>query len=128
MATAGLLSSSERSEYSDAPSSMRATSRRRVTSPLRAGLDDDVAELLLVLQAALRIDRELQVDARQARRGADDAGRGLHVLRADLVDDVAGREAALGDLLRIEPDAHGIVAARRTAGPGRRRRSARAGP
>jgi hypothetical protein len=28
-----------------------------------AGLDDDVAELLLVLQAALRVDRQLQVDA-----------------------------------------------------------------
>ena len=33
MATAGLLSSSERSAYSEAPSSMRATSRSRVTAP-----------------------------------------------------------------------------------------------
>src|SRR5207244_8982960 len=33
-ATAGLLSSSERSAYSDAPSSMRAMSRRRVIAPL----------------------------------------------------------------------------------------------
>ena len=37
-ATAGLLSSSERSAYSDAPSSMRATSRRCVTSPLAPDL------------------------------------------------------------------------------------------
>src|SRR5690606_12378819 len=33
MATAGLLSSRDRSAYSEAPSSMRATSRRRVTPP-----------------------------------------------------------------------------------------------
>ena len=89
---------------------MRAMSRSRVTSPFGAGLDDDVAELLLALQAALRVDRELQVDAGQARRRADDAGRGLHVLRADLAHDVARRQAALRDLLRIEPDAHRIVA------------------
>jgi hypothetical protein len=34
MATADLLSSSERSAYSEAPSSMRAMSRKRVISPL----------------------------------------------------------------------------------------------
>ena len=33
IATAGLLSSSERSAYSEAPSSIRAMSRRRVTAP-----------------------------------------------------------------------------------------------
>jgi len=33
MATAGLLSSSARSPYVPGPSSMRATSRRRVTAP-----------------------------------------------------------------------------------------------
>ena len=41
---------------------MRATSRSRVTSPFGADLDDDVAELFLGLQPALRVDRELQVD------------------------------------------------------------------
>jgi hypothetical protein len=44
------------------------------------------------------------------RRGADHAGGGLDVLGADLVDDIAGRKAVLGHLLRIEPDAHRIVA------------------
>jgi hypothetical protein len=34
IAAADLLSSSERSAYSEAPSSMRAMSRSRVTSPL----------------------------------------------------------------------------------------------
>jgi hypothetical protein len=48
-----------------------------------AGLDDDVAELLLGLQAALGVDGQLHVDARQAGRGADHAGGGLHVLLAD---------------------------------------------
>src|SRR5678815_1940892 len=38
IATAGLLSSSERSAYSEAPSSIRATSRSRVTAPLRSVL------------------------------------------------------------------------------------------
>ncbi len=128
IATAGLLSSSERSAYSAAPSSMRATSRSRVTSPFGAGLDDDVAELLLALQPALRVDRELQVEARQRRRGADDAGGGLHVLRADLVDDVAGRQAALGDLLRVEPDAHRVVAGAEQLHLADARRCAPAGP
>ena len=48
----------------------------------RLALDDDVAELLLGLQAALRVDRQLEVDAVRAGRAADHAGRGLHVLAA----------------------------------------------
>jgi hypothetical protein len=56
------------------------------------GLDDDVAELLLGLQAALRVDGQLHVDAGQAGRGADHAGRGLHVLLADGGHHVAGRQ------------------------------------
>ena len=57
-------------------------SRRRTTSPFCAGLDDDVAEFLLVLEAALRIQRELEFGARGGRR-ADLAGGHLHVLLAD---------------------------------------------
>ncbi len=76
-----------------------------------AALDDDVAELFFALQAPLRIDRQLHVHARQARRCADHAGRGLHVLATDGGHHVAGREAALRDLLRVEPDAHRVVAA-----------------
>ena len=75
-----------------------------------AALDDDVAELLFGLQAALRVDGELEIEARHARRGTDHAGRRLDVLRPDRAHDVAGRQPALGDLLRIEPDPHRIVA------------------
>ena len=75
-----------------------------------AVLDDDLAELLLGLQPSLRVDGELQVEPGFARRGADHAGRRLHVLRPDLAHHVGGRQATLGDLLRIEPDPHRIVA------------------
>jgi hypothetical protein len=74
-------------------------------------LDDDVAELLFGLQPALGVDGQLHVHARQARRCADHAGRRLDVLAADRSHHVAGREAALRDLLRVEPDAHRVVAA-----------------
>jgi hypothetical protein len=47
IATAGLLSSSERSAYSEAPSSIRATSRSAGHGAVALGLDDDVAELFL---------------------------------------------------------------------------------
>ena len=77
---------------------------------VRAGLHDDLAELLLIGEAALGVDRELEIEAFDARRGADDAGGGLHVLGADFVDDVARRQAVFGHLLRVEPDAHGIIA------------------
>ena len=94
-----------------------------------AGLDDDVAELLLVLQAALRVDRQLQVEARLTPGEAPTTPAAACTFCARIArDHVAGRKAALGDLLRIEPDAHRVVAARRTAAPGRRRRCAPAGP
>ena len=75
-----------------------------------AGLDDDLAELLLGLQPSLRIDGELQIEPDLARRCADHAGCRLHVLRPDFAHHVGCRKAALGDLLRIQPDAHRIVA------------------
>jgi hypothetical protein len=74
--------------------------------PVPPSLDDDVAELFLIMKAPLGIDRQLKIDPRQARRSADHAGGRLHVLCADLVDNVVRRETALGDLLRVQPDAH----------------------
>ena len=53
------------------------------------GLDDDIAEFLLVLQAALRVERHLQRDVRGVRRAADGAGGCLDVLRLDFTGDVA---------------------------------------
>ena len=54
------------------------------------GLDDDIAEFLLVLQAALRIERHLQGDVRGVRRAADRACCGLDVLRLNFAGDVTG--------------------------------------
>ena len=47
-----------------------------------AGLDDDVAELLLVGEAARGVERDLELGVGRGRR-ADLAGRHLHVLLAD---------------------------------------------
>ncbi len=78
--------------------------------PTLGGLDDDVAEFLDRLQAPLGVHRKLDVDALESGRGTHDARGGLHVLLADGRDDVVGRHAMLGDPLRIQPDAHRIVA------------------
>jgi hypothetical protein len=62
MATAGLLSSSERSEYSRCRAQLDAGDVAQAHDlAVRPGLDDDVAELLLALQAALGVDRQLQL-------------------------------------------------------------------
>ena len=76
-----------------------------------AGLEDDVAELLLVEQAAARVHAELIVDRHRHRRGAHHAGRDLHVLLADGAHDVAGRQPAGRHLAGVQPDPHGVVAA-----------------
>ena len=39
-------------------------------------------------------------------RSADLSGGDLHVLLAQRVDDIAGRQSAAGELVRIEPQAH----------------------
>ena len=76
----------------------------------RAGFHDNVAELLFGLQTPLGIKRELKIDTLKARRGTDEAAGRLHVLAADLAHHIARRQATLGDLLRIEPDPHRIIA------------------
>src|SRR5690606_23318831 len=75
----------------------------------RSGLDDDVAEFFGSVQAALRIDVELEVHIVRRRRGADDAGGGLHVLLADGIADIAGGKTVLCRLLWVDPHAHRIV-------------------
>src|SRR5689334_24976871 len=74
------------------------------------GLDDDVSELRLVGETALRGDGELVGDRLRHRLSADDAGRYLKILLADRLHDVARREPARRDLVGIEPDAHCVVA------------------
>ena len=73
-----------------------------------AGLDDDVAKLFFILQTALGVDGQLHVHTGQTGRCPNHAGGGLDVLAADGGHHVAGRQAALGDLLRVKPDPHGV--------------------
>ena len=75
-----------------------------------AGLDDDVAELFLVRESTARDDRQLICHRVVHRRSADGAGGDLEVLLANRVDDVARRQSVRCDTVRIEPDAHCIVA------------------
>ncbi len=63
------------------------------------------------LQPALGIDRQQEVAAVRHRLGAELAGGDLHVLLAHRAQHVAGGQAARGDLVRIEPQAHRVVAA-----------------
>ncbi|MNK32788.1 hypothetical protein D3C87_512560 [compost metagenome] len=74
------------------------------------GLQDDVAEFFFGLQAAACIHVELQRHVALRGRCADHAGGHLHVLFADGGDDFGRGHAALRDLLRVQPDAHGVVA------------------
>ena len=79
---------------------------------LRPGLDDDVVELLFAAQASLGLDHQLKRHGRAGgdRRLPEPAGGDLDVLLADGLDHVGGRHAQGGELLRIEPDAHAVVA------------------
>ena len=75
------------------PSSRRATSFRQHLRAVGVAADDDVAELLLVEQAALRLHRVGVLGARRRGRPADLAGGGELVLLVDRVDDVGDRDA-----------------------------------
>jgi hypothetical protein len=71
-----------------------------------AGLDDDAAKVFLGGQAALGVDRHLEFCRARQRRRAQLTRGDLDVLLANRLDDVIRGEAATGDFLRIEPDAH----------------------
>ena len=77
---------------------------------LRPLLDDDFAELLFVEQPPLCADGELEILAGGDRRLADGAGGHLEVLLSDGADGIAGRHVARGELFRVKPDAHGVIA------------------
>src|SRR5205807_2076104 len=76
-----------------------------------AGFEHDIAELLGRLQAALRIDRDKEIAAALDRFGPKLAGRDLDVLIPYRADHVARGQAARGDLVRIDPNAHRVIAA-----------------
>jgi hypothetical protein len=105
MATAGLLSSNDFSEYVDA-----AEILEQDFLAVGAGLDDDVVKFRFGDQAALGVDLQFERGRRAHGRLADGAGRHLDVLFADGRDHIARSQAARGDFLRVEPDAHGVVA------------------
>ena len=75
-----------------------------------AGLDDDLAEFLRRNQPAFGVDLQFEIHRLRHRLLADRAGGDLHVLFADGGDHVAGGQVARGDLVRVEPDAHGVIA------------------
>ena len=77
---------------------------------VRVGLDDDVAELARLGEPPERLDVELIGALLRHRRLVHHAGSDLHVLRAQRRHHLAGGQVARCDLLRVEPDAHGIVA------------------
>ena len=87
---------------------------RQVAEPhdraVRVALDDDLSELLGALQAALDVDRQLNLNAFVIGRAADLAGGDLDVLAAHRVQHLVGGQILLGDLVRVEPQAHGVVA------------------
>ena len=71
-----------------------------------ARLDDDVLELRTSRQPARRAHAQLIHLVGRRRRVADAAGGDLHVLLAQRADDVAGRQAARRQLVRVEPQPH----------------------
>ncbi len=78
----------------------------------RAGLDldDDVLEIGRVVQAAVEVQRVLEVLPLHRGRRADLAGRDLLALLLDDGDDVLRGEAARLHEVRVQPDPHGVLA------------------
>ena len=61
------------------------------------------------VEPALGLDVELQLLVVGDRPRADAADRGLHVLRLDRLDDVAGGQAEAGQPVGLHPGAHRVV-------------------
>ena len=74
-----------------------------------AGAEHNLAELLGRAQPAERVDLHLEGGAGGRGRGAELAGRDLHVLFRDRLLHVDGGDPELGELVGIEPHAHGVA-------------------
>ena len=72
--------------------------------------EDNVGELIGVSQSAERGDDVLRDLSLGSRRLTDLPGGDLHVLGLHRVDHVLGVQVIGGELLRIEPEAHAVVA------------------
>src|SRR5258705_2268970 len=77
----------------------------------RADLDYDALEVLLGVQAALGVDRVLEVQPRRRRLATDNTGRHLDVLRAHRRQDFVHSQRARGHRIWSEPEPHRVVAA-----------------
>jgi hypothetical protein len=73
--------------------------------------EDDGGELVGGLQAGLGGDRGVELLAGDGRDAAELAGGDLGVLGLDRGADVEGGEAVGGELVGVEPDAHGVLGA-----------------
>ena len=97
-------------EYCRAPSSMRATSRRRTTVPAAGSARSTISPNCSgIAEAPERVDLHFESRAGRRRRLADLAGRDLHVLFGQRVLHVDGGDAEIGEPVGIEPDAHRIA-------------------
>jgi hypothetical protein len=79
--------------------------------PVRIGLQDDVFELLRVGEAVLRDDRGVQLAALCDGLIPQRTAGGLAVLFLDGGERLGRGQLVGGELVRIEPDAHGVRAA-----------------
>ena len=77
---------------------------------VRPGLDDDLAEFLLRNQPALHVDGHFEVHGVFDWLLPHHPGGDLHVLLADGVDNVAGGQVSRRDFVRVQPEAHGVIA------------------
>src|SRR6516225_9430548 len=72
--------------------------------------EDDVGELLGRGQPAERFDIDLVSFVTRGWRLIEDTGRDLQILCAQCREHVIGAEVVCRDFVRIEPDAHGVLA------------------
>ncbi len=76
---------------------------------VRQALENDVLEFLRRLEAAASRDRRIELLAAKLWQGTQLTGRDLYVLRLDGGDDVRCHQLVFDELVRIDPDAHGIA-------------------
>src|SRR3546814_13103441 len=96
------------------PRSTRTDTLFPYTTLFRSGAHDDVAELLRRLQPVLGVDGGVDLLAVDRRRGAERADRDLGVLRRDRRGDLGARQPVGVQLVRVQPDAHGVLADRKS--------------
>jgi hypothetical protein len=78
---------------------------------VRCSAYDDVAELLFGREPSLRVDQELERVVGRRRRRAQHTGCHLNVLLAYRLHHVGRRQTPRREPVRIEPDAHAVLAA-----------------